>query len=252
MDKKDKLIERDRYNLKAKLFKIKDKALFGCQSMPLYLAEPYLFYESSIKKLITDGMRVLELGSGLGEHTKVLLDTSAEITALDISINSLKLLKTNFSNYSNLKICEADMENLPFEDNTFDAVCCSGSLSYGSPDLVDKEISRVLCDGGILICVDSLNHNLLYRFNRFIHFLRGNRSKATLTQMPTIARIESMIKSFSYWEVRYYGAITYLMPLLSKIIGTEQASKLSSRIDKILVVKNSAFKFVLIATNLQK
>ena len=65
------------------------------------------------------------------------------------------------------------MEDLPFSNNSFDVVASAGSLSYGSKKIVDKEILRILRPNGIFICVDSLNNNPIYRFNRFQNYLRG-------------------------------------------------------------------------------
>jgi len=146
-----------------------------------------------------------------------------------------------------VKICVADMESLPFEANSFDVIAIAGSLSYGEPDLVDAEVRRVLRPGGIFICVDSLNHNPIYRFNRWFHFLRGRRTKSTLLRMPTIDRIQSLASGFKNADVRYFGAVSYLMPILARIIGQSKAAKVSDAVDQMVNVRWSAFKFVLVA-----
>jgi len=139
------------------------------------------------------------------------------------------------------------MEALPFRDNAFDAVTSAGSLSYGDPELVDAEIKRVLRPGGIFICVDSLNHNLIYRFNRWVHYLRGDRTKSTIVRMPTMTRIQSISRGFKRAEVHFFGAVSYLMPILARIIGQSHAAKVSDVIDRLVDVRRSAFKFVLVA-----
>ena len=141
----------------------------------------------------------------------------------------------------------ADMELLPFENESFDVVTIACSLSYGDAKKVDSEIHRVIKPGGFFICVDSLNHNPIYKFNRYIHFLRGARSKMTLLNMPTISRLKSLKKSYSSIVVKYFGCISYLMPMLAKIIKDRRAAHFSDLADKIFSVKGSAFKFVLIA-----
>jgi len=146
-----------------------------------------------------------------------------------------------------VKICVADMESLPFEANSFDVIAIAGSLSYGEPDLVDAEVRRVLRPGGIFICVDSLNHNPIYRFNRWFHFLRGRRTKSTLLRMPTIARIQSISMEFKSAEVSYFGAVSYLMPVLAGIMGQSRAAQISDTVDRVVHVRRSAFKFVLVA-----
>jgi SAM-dependent methyltransferase len=189
MTEHDKLLERARYDARAQSQMIDNQPVavipLGSQTIPAYLRTPYIFYEQKITELILPNHRELELGAGSGLHTRVLIQTGAQVTASDISSNSLSLLKQQFKNVpGSLKTEVADMENLPFDNFSFDVIACAGSLSYGGPILVDAEIRRVLRPGGMLICFDSLNHNPIYRVNRWLHYMRGNRSKSTLKRMP--------------------------------------------------------------------
>ena len=198
--------------------------------------------------MIQPNQRVLELGAGTGLHTRALLQTGVPVTASDISPNSLKLLKQKFKNVPcNLKTQVADMENLPFDDSSFDVITSAGSLSYGDPYLVDNEIRRVLRPGGMLICVDSLNHNPVYRANRWLHNMRGNRSKSTLKRMPNLARIRALSEGFSSVNVRFFGAMSFAMPGIARFFGEKTARAASDRIDQLVGVRRSAFKFVLVA-----
>lgn len=140
----------------------------------------------------------------------------------------------------------ADMEMLPFEANSFDVVTSAGSLSYGDPMLVDAEIRRVLRPGGLFICVDSLNHNPVYRLNRWLHYKKGERTLSTLLRMPTLNRIESISKGFKDTDVHFFGAVSYIMPILARIIGQDQAAKVSDTVDRLVRVRRAAFKFVLV------
>ncbi len=219
--KQDKLIERARYEARAQL---QMAGTAGSQSAPAYLRTPYIFYEQKITELILPNHLVLELGAGSGLHTRVLMQTGAQVTASDISPNSLSLLKQQFKNVpGSLKTEVADMENLPFDNFSFDVIACAGSLSYGDPILVDAEIRRVLRPGGMLICVDSLNHNPIYRANRWLHYMRGNRSKSTLKRMPDLARIEALGEGFSSLNVRYFGSMSFAMPVVARFFGENTA-----------------------------
>ena len=57
-----------------------------------------------------------------------------------------------------------------------------------------NEIYRVLKPGGFVIIVDSLNNNPIYKFNRYLHYLRDNRSKDTLQRIPDIILINKYKK----------------------------------------------------------
>jgi len=225
-------------------FKVK-----GSQTIDLCLRTPYIFYEKIIKEIIKPRHKVLELGSGTGLHTYSLIMTGAEIIATDISKDYLKILKENASkiNLNRLKTKVANMEELPFENKSFDIVVSAGSLSYGDSKKIDNEIRRILKLGGCFICVDSLNNNPIYKLNRFIHYLKKNRKKVTLKNMPTIKRINKIEKMYDKVEIKYFGCLTFLAPIIKVFLGEKLFSKLSDYIDEFLGIKYSAFKFVLIA-----
>lgn len=250
----DKSIERERFDSRALSLLAKDSfdtLKFGSEAIPLPLRSPYLFYEEKIKELIKPDLNVLEIGSGTGFHTYSLIKTGANVCATDISPNALKVLEKNCSTVDggggSLKTIVADMEQLPFENGLFDVVTIAGSLSYGGSKKVDNEIRRVIKTGGYFICVDSLNNNLIYSLNRYVHYLKKERSKMTLLNMPSVKRLEKLKQLYSEVEVNYFGAISFLTPFMKSIIGFKAAKKVSDKIDYYFRIKKSAFKFVLVA-----
>lgn len=255
---KDKLVELHRYDARARsqlsasgIAPAADE--FGSITMPQYLRTPYIFYEKCVSELIGSQDEVLELGAGSGLHTWALVQTGARVTATDISSNALKLLEQRIVNAGGeVRTQVADIESLPFADASFDVVACAGSLSYGEPALVDAEIRRVLRPGGLLVCVDTLNHNPIYRLNRWLHYWRGARTKSTLQRMPDLARIETLSNGFASVNVNYFGALSFAMPLVERLCGPKRAQLVSDRFDRLIGVKSSAFKFVLVAKGLIK
>lgn len=251
----DKKLELERYNGRA-LRELASggsiPALRGAKAVPLVYRAPYLEYERHIRELVRPGLRVLELGSGAGLHTGVLLDAGAEVTATDISVNALALLAhgiTDVQARRRFRTQQADMESLPFDDGAFDVVACAGSLSYGDPALVDREIRRVLVRGGSFVCVDSLNHNPIYRFNRWVHYLRGQRTRSTLLRMPTLFRLESLTREFEQPELRFFGSMSWAMGAVAHFVGAIRAAEWSDRIDEFVDCRSSAFKVVVAARN---
>jgi len=77
--------------------------------------------------------------------------------------------------------------------------------------------------------------------------MRGDRTKSTLLRMPTIDRIQSLASGFKNADVRYFGAVSYLMPILARIIGQSHAAGVSDAVDRLVNVGRAAFKFVLAA-----
>ena len=233
----DKDIERRRYDNRAK-FWLNDNKL------PKYLNIPYKHYFKLLERLHNQP-KLLEIGAGMGENTGPLLDMSFRITSTDISQKSVEIMRRTFSDYADFSAEVADMEKLPFNNESFDVVCSAGSLSYGDNDVVMNEIYRVLKQEGVMIVVDSLNDNPIYRFNRYMHYLKGNRTKSTLIRMPTMSLIDKYTEKFGHAEVKFFGAITWAFPLLSKILSEPAVTKLSNWIDVKFNIKKSAFKFVI-------
>jgi ubiquinone/menaquinone biosynthesis C-methylase UbiE len=251
--KDNKKVEKIRYDKKAleliaNYGKNKKFIHSGIYGYPLELREPYIKYRELISQNLNSKMNVLELGCGVGQHTEDLLNTGAIVTATDISELSLDFLKLRYTSFSNLITKVADIEMLPFDDKSFDVVACAGSLSYGDYKKVASEINRVLKDEGIFICVDSLDVNPIYRINRFVKMLFRKNSLDVIRRIPNhrvIGHIGDLLNSSL--RVEYYGAISWLMPLVSFVAGNECARDISLRADRLLKTKSSAFKFTLLA-----
>jgi ubiquinone/menaquinone biosynthesis C-methylase UbiE len=248
----DKNIERLRYDARALSVESLVGTLGqvgGSTSICPELRDPYIRYEGLISEGVRADTSVLEIGAGTGEFTYAALQAGAKVTAIDISSHSIDLMRRRHAAFSeSLTARVADMEHLPFEDASFDFVMSAGSLSYGDNLVVLAEIYRVLKPGGRFICVDSLNHNPIYRANRWIHFLRDRRSRSTLLRMPTLSLIDCYRQSFGQVRVEFYGSLAWLMPIVALVVGSNRARYLSNGFDRTFRISRSAFKFVMVAT----
>ena len=100
--------------------------------------------------LIKDG-EILEVGSGRGGGSSFLsrYHHPKSITGLDYSKSAIKLSNELHGNVDNLFFKLGDAENLPFKDNTFDAVInIESSHCYGNMERFLSEVSRVVKPGG--------------------------------------------------------------------------------------------------------
>lgn len=247
----DKDLERERYEQRARKALAEEQdsqAVVTVEGLSAVLRAPYEKYVADINASITDaGMKVLEIGAGTGMCTEVILQTGARVVATDISKSALALLARRTARFSNLETRVADMESLPFADAEFDVVCSAGSLSYGENRIVMQEIYRVLKPGGRFICVDSLNHNPIYRLNRWIQYRRGQRTRSTIERMPTLQMIQSYREKFGRVGTHYFGSVIWLTPLLSVFMPDRSVGEFCSKIDSSLGISKSAFKFVMVA-----
>ena len=240
--KKDKKIEIDRYDQRA--LQVLNYKKNSKKKIKDYINVPYQYYFSLLKKLKKN--KLLEIGAGTGENTLRLIKMKFKVCATDISPKSVEVLNKKYLKYKNFSSKVADMEKLPFKNESFDIICSAASLSYGDNKRVMNEIYRVLKLGGWVVLIDSLNDNPIYRFNRYINYIKGNRSMSTLKRMPNVNLIEKYMNKFSYGKVKFFGSITWAFPLLKIVLSEKVITKISCWVDQILNVKKSAFKFVLI------
>ena len=241
----DKKTEKNRYNSEAQSA-LDNNNLSSVNNLTLPLKTPYSFYQKAITNRANSESLILEIGSGMGENTEFLLVTGARVCATDISPDSLSVVEKRFDT-DRLTTKVADMERLPFEDGVFDMVVNAGSLSYGDHNTVLNEIHRVLKPDGVFVAIDSLNNNPIYRFNRYVHYLRGSRSLSVIKRAPDLGLLRKYEYKFGQVENQFFGSISYLVPLLNAVFGERIATKISDRIDSLVGVKRSAFKFVMVA-----
>ncbi len=102
------------------------------------------------KQYFSNKGKCLDLGCGIGQYTKELMNYGYDVTSADISTIALQKVKEFNDN-----IVYVDMkDDLPFEDNSFDLVFANLSIHYFSNNdtkRIMKEIKRILKTGGLFI-----------------------------------------------------------------------------------------------------
>ena len=252
--KSDLDIERERYSKRAKINKQNKKNFQVKKRKNNLIDAPYIeIYFKTLIRNSKKGFKILEICCGEGECSGPILENYQDITFVDISKNSLDVIKKNYSSFlkKSISFKECNMEVLPFEKEIFDIVACAGGLSYGNNKLVLNEIHRVLKLNGIFIGIDSLNENPIYKLNRYMHYLRGNRTKSTLKRMPDRKLLEDYKRKFGITKINYSGKLIWILYPLSKIIGYKKTKILSDFFDKNLP-KWMSFKFIIEAKKIYK
>jgi SAM-dependent methyltransferase len=241
--------ERDRYSSKASqelkgLRDLKD----GIDGIPHIHHEPYLAYYVAIQTHIRSGAAVLEIAAGTGRHTIPIIKTGAKTTCLDISEDALEVLGLRTGGVART-VC-ASMDQTPFPTNTFDFVLTCGGMSYADNAKLRVEIFRILKPGGCVIFLDSLNHNPIYVLNRFLRFLRRDRTFATLLRMPRLALLNSYSSHFEESNLLVFGKTLWIKQILYKL-RIQSEPKLLTLLDGVLNQRHG-FKFLLVCRNLSK
>ena len=97
------------------------------------------------------GKKVLEIGCGMGSHSGILAKYAKDLTSIDITKTAVNTTNKRFELFelNNARAINADAENMPFKDNSFDFIWSWGVIHHSSDtNKIAKEIHRVLRNGG--------------------------------------------------------------------------------------------------------
>lgn len=105
---------------------------------------------------------ILDIATGTGDLAILMTQTSAtKIIGLDISAGMLDVGRKKISDKKlsdKIEMILADSENMPFEDNAFDAITVAfGVRNFEHLDKGLSEILRVLKPGGIFVILETSN-----------------------------------------------------------------------------------------------
>lgn len=121
-------------------------------------------WRKKVVKLVGENnpQQILDIATGTGDLALMMSELNPmKIVGLDISEGMLqvgrqKIAKANLSN--KIKMIVGDSENIPFPDNTFDAITVSfGVRNFENLDKGLTEILRVLKTGGKFVVLETSN-----------------------------------------------------------------------------------------------
>ena len=118
-------------------------------------------YTQSVKEL--EGKDLLEAGCGAGRFTELFIKNGAKVHSFDLSSAVFANYQTAIesgANESNYKVCMADINYIPFLENTFDVVVCLGVLQHTPNTLKSlKSLNKMVKPGGLLL-IDHYSYDI--------------------------------------------------------------------------------------------
>ena len=175
------------------------------------------------KKYVPRGARILEGGCGIGDKVYSLYKEGYDVFGVDYAEETVMRVKQLFPE---LKIQVADVRELPFENDFFDAYWSLGVIEhfYEGYDLIAKEMHRVLRRGGKLLLTCPV-----------ISPLRIYKAKRMLYQ--EFIESENMIRNFYQFALNSDKVIKDFESIGFKLLEIKPSDGIKGLKDEVMVVK---------------
>ena len=160
------------------------------------------------------GQKILEVGSGAGRFTEVLIRTGAEVFSFDLS-SAVEANWTNNGHYTNLNLFQGDIYKLPLQKGSFDKVLCLGVIQHTpDPEKAFKRLSQyVQSDGELVIDVYEKRLFSLLQWKYLLRPLTKSMDKKRLYQIVSL--LVHLLLSLSIFSQRIAGRIgARLLPIV--------------------------------------
>jgi ubiquinone/menaquinone biosynthesis C-methylase UbiE len=178
---------------------------------------------------------VLEVGCGSGIAAQMFAEAGANLTAVDLTLWAVSTTRSRLDAFGlDGTVLEADGEQLPFADASFDLVFSWGVIHHSSNmDRALAELVRVCRPGGRLVVMVYHRRSLFYiaykAFQRFLplarrlglHFegARGGETEGLIARHFTIDELRAKLERAGLADVQItaYGQDAELLPLPRRI-----------------------------------
>ncbi|OGX14910.1 MAG: hypothetical protein A2166_03445 [Omnitrophica WOR_2 bacterium RBG_13_41_10] len=188
---------------------------------------------------IEGGMRVLEIGCGTGELTKMFQNNNSRILSIDVSFDLIGIAKRKVKS-DKVTFLLQDASNLGFAENSFDTIIGSSVLHHLEVDKALKEFYRVLRPGGSIFLTEPnmMNPQIVIQKNiPFIKKLSGDSPNETAflrwslkKKLEKIGFKDIELKNFDFLHpaipkvmipvVRYLGSFMESLPIIREVAGS--------------------------------
>ena len=187
------------------------------------------------------GKKVLEIGAGSGQQMLFFSQQGAEVTAIDISKESVNFLHglIRIHNLKKAYIHNMDAEEMSFPGNTFDIIYINSTMMHVNHEKVMKECQRVLKSEGKLVILEPLLYNpvmIIYRL-----FSAYRKTNPCYMSVGRFKKYKSLFSQFSHQEFYFWSLLS--LPLFRRH-NKSTAIRVSKKLEKIDALFFTLFPFL--------
>lgn len=177
------------------------------------------------------GRSVLDLGAGTGKMTVALLDTGAEVLALE-PLSEMRASLASNAPYA--EVIGGSAEAIPLRHRSLDAVVCAQAFHWFRAEVAGEEIHRILKPGRILALVWNVRDEedpLQAEISRIIEPFRGetpsHRDRGWVEPLRAGGRFaEPSVSSFPWVQIVDLGGLVDRVTSISFIAALPEPGRL--------------------------
>jgi ubiquinone/menaquinone biosynthesis C-methylase UbiE len=98
--------------------------------------------------------RILEIGCGTGEFSRLLARRAESVLAIDLSTQMIRHAQARSKLYPNITFVESDATTYELPDNQFDCIATLTTLHHLPIEFILRKIRKALKPAGVFVCLD--------------------------------------------------------------------------------------------------